>query len=55
VGDEFISSGRAAIMLVPSVILPEENNVLINPKHPDAIRMVRGTELVDFRFDARLL
>ncbi len=55
VGDQFISSGRAAIMLVPSVILPEENNVLINPQHPEAVRMVRGAELVDFRFDPRLL
>ncbi len=55
VGDQFISSGRASIMLVPSVILPEEKNVLINPKHPDAIRMVRGKALVNFRFDPRLL
>jgi len=55
VGDRFVAAGEAAVMLVPSVILPEENNVLLNPRHPDMGRMVRMAELEEFRFDARLL
>ena len=55
VGDQFIASSEAAIMLIPSVILPEENNVLINPKHPDFKRFNLHLELVPFHFDTRLL
>ncbi len=55
IGDRFVASFEAAIMLVPSVILPEESNALINPNHPDIKRIVRLPELVAFRFDSRLL
>jgi RES domain-containing protein len=55
VGDQFVAAGGAAAMLVPSVIVPEESNVLINPRHPDMERVVRVAELVEFRFDSRLL
>lgn len=36
VGSKWLASLRAAILLVPSVIVPEERNALLNPKHPDA-------------------
>lgn len=32
-GDAWIASGRSPLLLVPSVIVPEEQNVLINPAH----------------------
>lgn len=35
-GDQWVASGSSAILLVPSVIVPEEQNILINPAHPDA-------------------
>ena len=35
-GGDWIKSKRSAILLVPSVISPSEQNVLINPNHPDA-------------------
>jgi RES domain-containing protein len=54
-GDRFVASAEAAIMLIPSVILPEENNVLINPKHPDFRRFNLHPELLPFHFDTRLL
>jgi len=36
IGSEWLSSLRSAILLVPSVIVPEEWASLINPKHPEA-------------------
>jgi RES domain-containing protein len=55
IGDRFIAEARAAIMLIPSVLVPQENNVLLNPLHADAARMVRQRRLVPFLFDRRLL
>jgi RES domain-containing protein len=55
IGDRFIAEARAAIMLIPSVLVPQENNVLLNPLHPDAARMVRQRRLVPFLYDRRLL
>ena len=42
-GDEWLRSGQTALLRVPSVIVPETWNPLINPLHPDAtqIRIVR--------------
>jgi RES domain-containing protein len=35
VGDDWVKLGKSAILAVPSVILPDEFNLLINPKHPE--------------------
>lgn len=35
-GSQWAASMRSALLLVPSVIVPEELNILINPLHPDA-------------------
>ncbi len=35
-GEAWVAEARSALLLVPSVIVPEEVNVLINPLHPDA-------------------
>ena len=41
-GDEWLRSGRTALLRVPSVIVPVTWNILINPRHPDSgqIRVV---------------
>jgi RES domain-containing protein len=46
-------SSSPALLEVPSVIVPEEFNVLIDPRHPDAARIL-ATRLRQFRYDARL-
>jgi RES domain-containing protein len=38
-GDHWLMSTTGALMLVPSIIVPEEYNVLINPAHPSAARI----------------
>lgn len=35
-GDGWIAAGASALLLVPSVIVPDEYNVLMNPRHADA-------------------
>lgn len=52
-GDEWIRSGRSLALRVPSVPIPQECNILINPQHP------RMSELTidppqPFVFDARM-
>lgn len=38
-GSAWLRSSRSAVLLVPSVIVPEEECVLINPRHGDASRI----------------
>jgi RES domain-containing protein len=39
IGDDFIKDNNAAVLKVPSCIVPKENNYLINLNHPDASRI----------------
>ena len=39
VGSAWLSSNRSVLLLVPSVIVPEERTALINPMHTDAARL----------------
>ena len=38
-GDEWLTRGESALLEVPSAILPETFNLLLNPRHPDAQRV----------------
>jgi len=42
IGDNFIKSSSALVLRIPSVVIPEEFNYLINPYHPDfsAIKII---------------
>lgn len=55
IGDRFVTEAVAALMLIPSVIVPEESNALINPLHPDFSRAQIAPEFAAFRYDTRLL
>lgn len=39
-GDAWLKSQSSLCAVVPSVIVPEENNVLINPQHADTAKLV---------------
>lgn len=39
IGSAWLASMRSTILLVPSVIVPEERAALINPRHPLAARL----------------
>lgn len=52
-GDTWLKAGISAIMTVPSVIVPEERNVLINPAHPDSAGLT-ATIQRRWQYDTRL-
>ena len=52
-GDRWLAGLESALLLVPSVIVPEEFNVLVNPRHPDAGKL-EATKLRPWFFDQRL-
>jgi len=37
--DRWIEEGRSAILVVPSVVARAECNAVVNPAHPDAVRL----------------
>jgi RES domain-containing protein len=53
-GDRWLKANTGALLLVPSVIVGEEHNVLINPLHPDAQRIV-ARKLRKWTYDPRLM
>jgi RES domain-containing protein len=52
-GSAWLASGRSALLAVPSVIIVEEDNVLIDPAHPDAKRLT-ATKVRRFVYDHRV-
>ena len=54
IGDDWLRRGESLLLRVPSAVIPEENNMLINPRHPD-FREVRVDHTDDFCFDSRLI
>jgi RES domain-containing protein len=53
-GDAWLKSGKTALARVPSAILPDTWNYLLNPLHPDAKR-IKIAATTKASFDARLL
>jgi len=51
-GEAWLLSKASALLVVPSVVVPEESNVLINPLHPDAA-LIKATALRKWHYDTR--
>jgi RES domain-containing protein len=52
-GTAWAASGKEAVLVVPSAVIPDELNYLINPDHPD-VKLLRVLPAVPFVFDGRL-
>ncbi len=52
IGDDFVKEKTAAVLKVPSAIVPQEFNYLINPNHPD-INKISVISTTPFIFDSR--
>jgi len=53
IGDAWLARNTTAILLVPSIVVPEEPNILINPAHPDA-QSITATKVRKWLYDARM-
>jgi len=53
IGNAWLERRSSVALRVPSVVVPMETNVLLNPRHPDMTR-VRISSNEAFRFDSRL-
>ena len=53
-GDKWLAMWRTLALAVPSIIVPEELNLLINPEHPD-FSQLDLSQRRDFELDLRLL
>lgn len=52
-GDEFVKASKYLALKVPSVVVPKEFNLLINPRH-DLAEKIRIVHSYPFNFDKRL-
>jgi RES domain-containing protein len=53
IGDAWLARAAAAVLQVPSVVIPSESNFLLNPTHAQFTKLRIGKP-VPFLFDARL-
>jgi len=53
VGDDWVKAFRSAVLATPSVLVPIERTLLLNPKHPDFAK-VQIKDMGPFRLDRRL-
>ncbi len=52
VGDEVLNNGSSLALKIPSVIVPEEYNFVINPQHPEA-KKLELSDLTPLNLDTR--
>lgn len=53
-GQGWLESGRSCVLRVPSIVVPEEHNLVVNPLHAEARQITLVSER-RFAFDGRLL
>ncbi|MEY2761239.1 MAG: hypothetical protein RLZZ96_1139 [Bacteroidota bacterium] len=54
IGDDFVALRSAAVLKVPSSIVPPEFNFLINPAHPDSVK-IKVISVEALVFDGRMV
>ena len=54
IGDQWLQRNSSAVLRVPSAIIINEFNFLINPEHRD-FKKIRLNRVEDFRFDPRIV
>ncbi len=54
IGDNWVMSASSAVLSVPSAVVPEERNYILNPRHPDFMHIHIDGPFPCY-FDPRLL
>ena len=52
-GALWLKAAKEALLVVPSIVIPEESNILVNPVHPDAAKL-RVLNVTRVEYDHRL-
>ena len=52
-GEKWIKAGTSLGLRVPSAVIPDEFNVILNPTLPELVK-VQVVDIKDFQFDQRL-
>ena len=53
IATNWLENSESCVLCVPSVIIPLENNFLINPQHPD-FKFIKLLSVKEFTFDNRI-
>jgi RES domain-containing protein len=53
IGSAWLKSSRTSLLTMPSVIIDEEDNVMVNPAHPDCAR-INAMKVRRFLYDHRV-
>jgi RES domain-containing protein len=53
-GTQWARSNRSLLLRLPSAVVDQEFNVLINPSHPD-VRRIKTIKVEELKFDRRLV
>jgi RES domain-containing protein len=54
IGNDWIARSLSAVLAVPSAVIPQESNYLLNPAHPD-FKHIRINRPTPFSFDPRII
>ena len=54
IGTQWVTAGHSAVLRVPSVLIPQESNYVLNPRHPE-FAAITWSALEPFAFDSSLL
>lgn len=54
IGEQWLEGTLTAALLVPSTLVPQEYNAVLNPNYPDYDNLVSTASEVPFSFDPRL-
>jgi RES domain-containing protein len=54
IGDEWLASEQSLALAVPSTVIPEQFNLILNPNHPDFAILNQAVTVKPFVFDYRL-
>lgn len=52
-GNQWLEENRSLILIVPSIIIPQEKNVVINPCHPE-FKKLKISKPLSMKWDKRL-
>ena len=53
IGDDWVKAAKSAVLKLPSAVIPEESNYLLNPNHP-GFRTLAWSKPERFAFDPRM-